>query len=143
MALLHQNVLNLVLFVGFRRCFLYPALIILSSHSYFLFNHATVGLCLVSEDILGMVFSAACNMVLTRQLCACSIVFWFCTFVVIVIFLKLRPICSSYAPALLFHGGFPFLFYDYGEIITSPEFIFFASFQFRGYHQTGNCQVYC
>ena len=32
---------------------------------------------------------------------------------------------------LLFHGYFPFLFYDCGEVITSPEFIFFASFKFQ------------
>ena len=49
-----------------------------------LFHHAIVGLLFVSEDVLGMVFSAACSMLLTRQLCA-SIVFWFFTFIVIVL----------------------------------------------------------
>ena len=46
------------------------------------------------------------------------------------VFLKLHPICSSYAPSLLFYGDFPFVFYDDGEVITSPEFIFFAPFKF-------------
>ena len=85
MALLCWNVLNLVLFVGSRQCFLYSALTILSFFKYYSFHHATVGLHFDSEHVLGMVFSAACSMVLTRQLCASLIVFWFCTFVVIVL----------------------------------------------------------
>ena len=36
-----------------------------------------------------MVFSATCNVVLIRQLCASSIVFWFCNFVVTVPMLHL------------------------------------------------------
>ena len=61
-----------------------------------------------------------------------------------VLFLKLHPICSSYTPSqLLFHGDFSFLFYNDGEVITSPEFIFFAPFEFQGYHYAGNCYVYC
>ena len=44
MALLHWNVLNLVLFVWSRQCFLYSALTIFSSLSHSSFHHATVGL---------------------------------------------------------------------------------------------------
>ena len=39
------------------------------------FNHlADDGLLFISEDVLGMVFSAAWNMVLTRQVCASMII---------------------------------------------------------------------
>ena len=85
MALLYWNVLNLVLFVGFYWCFQYVALTIFSSISHSSFHHDTVGLFFVSVDALGIVLSAACSMVLTRQLCASSIAFWFCSFVVIVV----------------------------------------------------------
>ena len=85
MALLPWNVLNLVLFVGSCQCFLYSAFTILSSLSHSSFHHATVGLLFVSEDVFGMVLSTACSMVLTRQLCDFLIVFWFCTFNVIVL----------------------------------------------------------
>ena len=85
MTFLRWNVFNLVLFVGSRWCFLYYANTILSSLSHSSFHHATAGLLFVSEDVLGMVFFAASSMVLTRQLWASSIVFWFCTFVVIVL----------------------------------------------------------
>ena len=43
----------------------------------------TILLVVFFQDVLGMFFSAVCNMVLTRQLCASSIVFWSCPFVVI------------------------------------------------------------
>ena len=71
MALLHWNVLNLVV------CWVLSVFSIFCSHydlslSYSSFHHATVGLHFVSEDALGMVF-------------AFSIVFWFCTFIVIVL----------------------------------------------------------
>ena len=140
MALLRCNVLNLVLFIGFHWFFIYSALTIFSFLSHSSFHHATVSLLFVSVDVLGMVFSAAYSMVLTRQLCASSIVFWFCTLVVFcALFLKLRPICTSYAPSLLlFHEDFPFLFYDDEEVITSVEFIFFAQFKFWDYRQAGN-----
>ena len=81
MAFLCCSVLNLVLFVGSRQCFLYSALIILSSLSHSSFYHANVGLLFVCEDVLGKIFSADCSMVWTRKLCASSIVFWFCIFV--------------------------------------------------------------
>ena len=62
----------------------------------------------------------------------CVLVLYFCCYCAL--FLKLRPIFSLYAPSLLFfHGGFPFLFYDYGEVIISPEFIFFAPLKYQGY----------
>ena len=64
MALLHWNVLNLVLFDGFCPCFLYSTLTILSSLSHSSFHHATVCLLFVSEDVLGIVFSAAYSMIL-------------------------------------------------------------------------------
>ena len=75
MTLLHWNVRNLVLFVESHWWFLYTALTILSSLSHSSIHHATVGFLFVSEDVLGMVLSAAC-MVLTWQLCASSIMVW-------------------------------------------------------------------
>ena len=51
------------------------------------------------------------------------------------LFLKLRLICSSYASSqLLFHVDFLFLFCDYEEMITSPEFIFLL-------HSSGLCAL--
>ena len=83
---LRWNALSLIVFVGSLWCFLYSALTILFFFSHSSFHYATVGLLFVSEDVLGMVFSAACSIVLTRQLCTSSIEVWFCTFFVIVIY---------------------------------------------------------
>ena len=114
--------------------FLYSALTILSSLSHSSFFHATVGLLFVSEDILGMVFSAACSMVLIRQLCFSLIMFLFCTFKLLCFLSEMRPICFSYAPSLpLFHEVLSFVFYNDGKVITFLEFIFIASFKFGGF----------
>ena len=85
MALLHWNDVILVLSVVSHQYFLSSALTILSSFSHSSFHHATGDHFFASEDVLGMVFSAACNMVLIRQLCASSIVFWSCTLLVILL----------------------------------------------------------
>ena len=79
MALLRCNVLNLVLFVGSHWHFLYSALTILFPFTFFI----PPWYCWSSLS-LRIVLSAACSMILTRQLCAASIVFCFCSFVVIV-----------------------------------------------------------
>ena len=85
MALLYWDDLSLDVLVGSLRCLVYSSLTIFSSLSHSLFHHAAVGLPFVSEDVLGMVLSAACSMVWLAKLCASSIMFWFCTFVFIVL----------------------------------------------------------
>ena len=88
---------------------------------------------LVFPVYVGMILVQFCLMglynffyILLSLLCASTILFWSCTFA---FFLKLHPICSSYAPSMMMFGGdFPFIFYDNGKVITSLEFIFFALF---------------
>ena len=84
-ALIRWNDFSYVVFVGFLRCFLYSTLTILSTLSHFLFHHATGDLFFVSGDVLRMVFSATCNIILTSQLYATSIVFWRGNLVVILL----------------------------------------------------------
>ena len=92
------------------------ALTILSSLSQCSFHHATSCLLFASDDVLGIGFSAAFNIVLFRQLYDSSIVFWSCC--LCFLFLKLNPFCFFYAPSLMLFGGdFPFIFYDNGEVI--------------------------
>ena len=48
----------------------------------------------------------------------CVLVLLFCCYCAF--FLKFHPICSSYTPSPMFFGvGFPFIFYDNGEVVTS------------------------
>ena len=113
MALLFWDVLNLVLFVGSRGCFLYSSLTIPSSFSHSSFHHASVSLLFVCDEVLGIVFSAACSMVLNKQPRAYLIMFWFCTFIVFVLsFWNCNQFALFYAPSLLlFHGNFRLLWW--------------------------------
>ena len=94
MAFLHLNDVSLVVLVRSLWCFLYSAFTLL-----FHIPHSTMLLVvflLPMRMFLGMIFSAACNMDLTRQLCSSSIVLVLYFHCYCSLFLKLHPICSFY-----------------------------------------------
>ena len=93
MALLRWNDLSWLCMLGFCNVFY----ILCSYCSLFPFTFFVLPCFWWSFLFLGMVFSAACNMVLTKQLCASLIVFWSRTLVVILLFVissNLLFLCS-------------------------------------------------